>query len=209
MVVNSSDHLAGSLRDAINHANADPGSTVSITSQVTQPINLTTGELSILANMTIRNDSGAPLEIHQRMPNARVFHIGAANGLNVTITGVSASTPLEITGGSVRGGDGGGIWNGGRLNLSQSTVSGNTADGDGGGLFNDSTGRARIQGSLFDGNDALFGGGMANEGILAIAQSTVSNNTATKKGGGIFSNLNLIQMDVVFANNSPDDVAHF
>src|SRR5579884_4065036 len=58
LVVNSADNLLpGSLRYALSQANLNPGSTVAITSSVAGPINLTRGELSITANVTIRNDA--------------------------------------------------------------------------------------------------------------------------------------------------------
>ena len=82
-VTNSSDQLApGSLRFAIAEANlpGNQGSTVLISSEVTGPINLTHGELKIEANMTIENQSGAPLVIDQLTPGARVFHITGSRG---------------------------------------------------------------------------------------------------------------------------------
>ena len=73
LVTNPSDNLApGSLRYAITQANlpGNEGSTVKFTPQVAGPIVLTGGELSISDNMTIRNDSGAPLEIRQSTATA-------------------------------------------------------------------------------------------------------------------------------------------
>src|SRR5581483_7479250 len=66
LVTNASDNLApGSLRYAIEQANlpGNANSTVEITPQVTGPIILSHGELPIDSSMTIRNASGAPLEI--------------------------------------------------------------------------------------------------------------------------------------------------
>src|SRR5579885_3339662 len=75
LVVNSADNLLpGSLRYALSQANLSPGSTVAITPSVTGPINLTRGELPITADVTIRNDSGAAVTIHQQRAHARVFH---------------------------------------------------------------------------------------------------------------------------------------
>src|SRR5262245_35664987 len=71
LVTNPSDNLMpGSLRYAVTQANlpGNAGSTVSITPLVRGPINLTGGELALNARMTIRNDSGAPLKIHQAAP---------------------------------------------------------------------------------------------------------------------------------------------
>jgi hypothetical protein len=88
--ISSSDNLMpGSLRYAITQANlpGNDGSIVRITKQVVGSIVLTAGELAINASMTIRNDSGSPVEIHPGTANARVFHIG----------GEAASVLQEIT----------------------------------------------------------------------------------------------------------------
>ena len=77
-------------------------------------------------------------------------------------------------------GDGAGIWSGGTLNIVSSTVSGNIAAGNGGGLFNASLGQAAVQQSVFQDNQATFGGAMANRGNLQASQSTVADNSAIK-----------------------------
>jgi hypothetical protein len=85
--------------------------------------------------------------------------------------------------GNSAAGDGGGIWNGGRLRADHARIRNNTAGGDGGGLFNADGGRARIVDSAFIGNSAGHtGGGIANAGHLRL-------------------------IDTVFADNTPDDVS--
>ena len=165
-VTNPSDNLLpGSLRYAITQANlpGNEGSTVAITPQVAGPIVLTGGELSITSSMTIRNDSGAPLEVRQSTPGARVFHITAdPRALNVTITGVSSATPVTIDGGSVTGGNGGGIETdnpGSTLTLSYVKVSGNGA-----------AARGPIGGRR---------GGVFAAGRVALDHTSVEANTAT------------------------------
>lgn len=65
------------------------------------------------------------------------------------------------------------------------TFAGNTAD-TGGGLYND--GRLDLSGSTFTENRAYYGGGIYHStGSLTIQNSTVSGNSATHSGGGIFS----------------------
>jgi hypothetical protein len=105
--------------------------------------------------------------------------------------------------------DGGGIWSGGSLLCNASTVADNTAGADGGGLFNAPRGHALVLDSEFQGNQAAFGGGMANLGTLAVVRSTVAENQAAEDGGGIFSGPRLLLLDVLFADNSPNDVARF
>ncbi len=167
---------------------------------MTQPIVLTTGELSILAPMTIRNDSGTSLTIRQQTSDARVFHIGRASALDVTIAGVSASTPLVITGGSVSGGNGGGILDDSphsQLTLVDVQISGNSAiqagprgnprGGIGGGIS--AAGNVALQGSIVEQNTADAGGGgiAVSQGLVALTGgSYVRDNQAPRGvGGGI------------------------
>src|SRR5579871_6409682 len=196
LVSNSADNLLpGSLRYAINQANHDPGSVVAITSQVTSPIVLTSGQLCITANMTILNEARAQVEIQQTAPGARVFSISGSNGLNVSFGG-----GLLITGGSVRGADGGGILvnsSNSQLTLTNVEVSGNAAfqtgtsahptGGIGGGIY--STGSVTLWASQVQDNQADTGGGGigVNLGCLTITQgSSVSENSSPRgEGGGI------------------------
>src|SRR5262249_5052284 len=82
--------------------------------------------------------------------------------------------------------DGGGIWSGGSLLCYASTVADHTAGDAGGGLFNAPRGHALVLGSEFRGDQAAFGGGMANLGTLAVVRSTVAENQAAEDGGGIW-----------------------
>src|SRR5262249_20193755 len=82
----------------------------------------------------------------------------------------------------------------------------NTAGADGGGLFNTPHGHALVLGSEFLGNQAAFGGGLANLGTLAVVGSTVAENQAALDGGGIWSGHRLLLLDVLFADNSPNAV---
>jgi hypothetical protein len=105
--------------------------------------------------------------------------------------------------------NGGGIWSGSSLLCDASTVADNTAGADGGGLFNTPHGHALVLGSEFTGDQAAVGGGLANLGTLAVVGSTVAENQAAVDGGGIWSGHRLLLLDVVFADNSPNDVARF
>jgi predicted outer membrane repeat protein len=190
LVTNPSDNLLpGSLRYALTQANlpGNQGSTIEITPQVVGPITLSKGELSVVSNMTIRNDSGAALEIHQTTAGARVFHIGSG-ATAVTLTGVSSSSPLMIDGGSVSNGNGGGILVDGAstaLTLNYVHVVGNSA-ADGAGIY--SAGAVTLTASSVTGNLAgADGGGIYAAGDVTVAAgSSVSSNQAPHgKGGGI------------------------
>jgi hypothetical protein len=96
-------------------------------------------------------------------------------------------------------GQGGGIYNeaspfptspGGTLTVEASTISANTAVNEaGGGIYNGFT--ATVEDSTISGNIAGFGGGIYNTanslgGTLTVEASTVSDNTVSSLGGGIY-----------------------
>src|ERR1043166_5686978 len=86
---------------------------------------------------------------------------------------------------------GGGIANFSNLNISDSTITGNTSI-RGGGIYADSGGSATILRSTIDHNHAPVdetsnGGGIANYGNLVLENSTVCNNDAAASGGGVFN----------------------
>jgi len=121
------------------------------------------------------------------------------NGLdNLTIDGnddhrifsVSSEVTVELFRMTItrgHGDDGGGIRNNGTLWLTSSSVSGNTADYNGGGIFNEWTSELILIDSTVSGNSAGSGAGIMNYRTLTLSGSTVSGNTATWDGGGIWS----------------------
>jgi hypothetical protein len=199
LVTNSLDNLQpGSLRYAISQANAagNRDATVAITRQVASPIVLTNGELSINASMTIRNDSGAPVEIRQATANARVLHVGSGAAA-VTITGVRSASPITLDGGSVTGANGGGILEDGRTALTLTSVAvvsnrvlvgANAAVGSGGGGIYAAGGTITLdRGSSVSDNQAPdgFGGGInvAVGSVVVRGGSHVDGNSARDEGG--------------------------
>ena len=117
------------------------------------------------------------------------------NGGAIHLTGAGDS---RIQGGSVRSNqaalEGGGLWNGtGTMTVQNVAISRNTAFGDGaddggGGVFN-AGGTVRITGGSISRNVASgasgSGGGIHNRGILSVAGTSITNNTANRAGGGI------------------------
>ena len=166
-VTNTDDNGAGSLRQAIS--DAAPGDEIKFS--VTGTIALTSGELAISKDLTINGPGARVLTVRRSSasgtPQFRVFHI---------TSGTVAINGLRITGGDVAGGNGvsrwgGGVFNaGGTLTINRCTIGGATTS---------------------DGNNASFGGGIANLGTLTINNSTISGNNATgtgfSSGGGIYS----------------------
>lgn len=104
-------------------------------------------------------------------------------------------TNSTISGNSGFGG--GGINNGGgsRTVLMDCEVSNNTSTGEpsslfpgGGGIVNNEGSEVEIYRSTISGNRANFqAGGIRNAGTLTIEESTLSENSAAREGGGIFN----------------------
>lgn len=116
----------------------------------------------------------------------------AAGGGIFNAVGIMEITNTSITGNTAK--EGAGIANGlgGRLTISKSTISGNTAHGTtvpnmGGGIQNFDNSTLTLIDSTVSGNTATYwGGGIANlDSTMEISNSTISGNTAGVDGGGI------------------------
>jgi hypothetical protein len=102
-----------------------------------------------------------------------VFHV--ESGATVAISG------LTIEEGSSP--NGGGIFNGGRLTVSKSTLSDNFADTGGGAIW--SNGPVKVTDSTLSDNSTDYYGGAiysASNGTLSVTDSTLSDNSATSFG---------------------------
>jgi CSLREA domain-containing protein len=110
--------------------------------------------------------------------------------------------------------DGGGIYNSGTLNISDSTIgranAGNKA-ASGGGISNHN-GILDITGSAIGANSAENGGGINNSGSLTITDSMIggegAGNAASKNGGGIFNSsgtLTIQDNSIISANTATAD----
>jgi CSLREA domain-containing protein len=148
-----------SLREAIQAANFNSDLsfiTFNIPGAGPHTITLTGGELSTTADVYIVGPTATSIIVNGGGAS-RVFHIGSGTSANLT--------RLNITNGFVSSGCGGGIQNDhGTLTLSESTVYANSAD-QGAGVCNL--------------------GSVSGTATMTVANSTISNNTATGQGGGI------------------------
>jgi len=106
-----------------------------------------------------------------------IYNAGTLKMVNGTISSNTASK------------DGGGIYNatGSTLEVGDNTTvsSNRTASGNGGNIFNAST--AIVTGTVSSGT-ARIGAGIYNDttGVLTVYKSTITSNTATEAGGGIY-----------------------
>ncbi len=84
--------------------------------------------------------------------------------------------------------EGGGITSTNALTLIGSTISGNTAEMHGGGIY--AFTNVTLRDSIVSDNVARLGGGLfklSGYGQIAIEDSTITDNTANSRGGGIFN----------------------
>ena len=126
---------------------------------------------------------------------------------------VESGGKLTVTNSTVSGNTGNGIYNGsgGTLAVIGSTVSGNSASGDGGGVDNAAAGTVAIMDSTIC-NSGRYGGGIYNvQGVVGVTDSTVAGNSASDGGGGIYNyasvwNGVILYNTIVASNNatSPD-----
>lgn len=133
-------------------------------------------------NSTIQRSGGAPA--------FRIFAVGTTGNLSLRETTVSAGLAV---------GRGGGVLNRGVLELTDSTISGNSTSGDGaygGGLSNSGDGEATLTNSTISGNSTTSngarGGGVSNGlySSLSLTNSTISGNSTTGNyahGGGVYN----------------------
>jgi CSLREA domain-containing protein len=218
-VANSTDGVC-TLREAITAANTDTasgptagectagGGADTINFSVTGTIDLASALPDISSEMLL-NGPGASLLTIQRSttsgtPDFRIFNVTAASPGVVTFSGLTIAKGILFFGAA-----GAGILNNGTatINVTNSTLSNNTASGHGGGIFNNSAGTVNLTNSTLNNNTASSDGGGLNNfsnGTVHVTNSTFNTNDAGSNGGGI-SNSNAGTVNVTnssFNNNS-------
>jgi len=190
---NKADGTSGSGGGILNGMN---GSLTVVNSQILQ-------NTSNRAGGGIEDNSGTATNV--KILTSNIMHnrtgFSPGNGGGVHITGAG---DLEICGGMVRGNragaEGGGLWNGtGTMTVTtvlieRNIANGNAADQGGGGVFNAGgtviiERKTTIRKNVADGNSGS-GGGILNDagGTLMVSESSVSQNTSNRAGGGIEDN---------------------
>ena len=208
-VINAFDDGAGSLRQAIDDANATVGpDTITFDSAVTGTIVLTTGQLRVdPGGLTITGPGAASLTISGNN-NDRVFYLygngvdqnavmisgltiadGSSSGDGGNIYASDTDLTLQsvvVSNGYADNGDGGGIFLGGRqglgsLQMSDSQLLNNTAYSDGGGLFSDGT-----EGGLVPTTAVATGEGVTIERSVISGNESLYGDGSGGHGGGVF-----------------------
>lgn len=193
-VTNTDDGGPGSLRqtvlaaapgDTITFAPSLSGLTITLATPVTLDKNLTLNASALADGITVSGNDVT-----------RVFLV--TSGTTVAMSSLTVSSGKAV--------DGGGILNNGVLSLTQCSIDGNAADGYGGGIYNTSTGTLTLNRCTCAGNNSdgtvFGGGGISNDGILEVNQSTFTGNLAAAGGGAIDSYITLTVKQSTFTKNS-------
>jgi hypothetical protein len=176
-VLNLADSGAGSLRQAVLDANANPGpDVISVASNLSGTIALTSGQISITDdlvldgpganNLTVSGSNTSRAFLISSGVNVEIDDVTIADGRASDIIAMSSQGPVTA---------GGGILNrGGNLTLSQVTMTNNLADGQAAGFI-------------------ALGGAVANlfGGTLTVSHGTFMANHAAGNyhgAGGAISN---------------------
>ena len=193
-VTNLNPSGPGSLLQAVQDANANPGSdTIAFSAGLHGTIALTT-TLQVTDTVDIQGPGPGKLSVSGGNIR-RVFYLGAP--------AQTAHFVVSISGLTVRDGQYSGFNGGGGirdsladLTLDQVDVISNTAPGDRGGgisfVSNDDTqldASLTIRNSLISGNAARYGGGLEVHyvsGAVTISNTTFLSNSAESQGGGAF-----------------------
>ena len=142
------------------------------------------------ANMLIvRRNTGGDYSIFTvtSVGEVRLSGMTISNGSNDNGGGISnLGQILDISNCTISGNSatlaGGGIYNfAGIVNVTDSTLNGNHCDNFGGGIFN--TNAVNVTNSTFYGNSSSFGGAIETDATVIVTNSTITNNQATFGGG--------------------------
>lgn len=171
------------LNAALDWARNDPDPDAEViywADNVSGTVFLTGSELAIPNNVALRGGGRITLNAQNASRVARV-----EDGAAVTLDG------LTFTGGNAV--QGGGIYNGGHLTLTNSTVTGNTTPTEAGGIFNANNSslamtRSRVVSNTAPIDNGGGGGGMysQNNATVTIDSSTIADNSTGGAGGGVF-----------------------
>jgi len=195
-VTNTNNDGPGSLRQAVlDAAPIGSGDTITFLPALAGQTILLDSEIVFGTNLTI---DGSGLD-----PHIKISGQNASRIFNITGSYLVEISHVDIIDGKAD--DGGAINNGANtLHITDVNFSNNMSTYNGGALFNG--GYMTITDSTFSNNSAQLGGAIYHfHYALNITNTTFSDNTVTGKGGAIFNNSYVTGMtvtDSTFSNNS-------
>jgi predicted outer membrane repeat protein len=115
-------------------------------------------------------------------------------GLFIANNGTTTLTDVDFTGNQAQQAGGGLFSDSGDLTISDSTFTNNqslgTSNANGGAIAIEN-GTLDLSTTTISGNSAYFGGGLLfSDGVMTLANVTITDNTATEFGGGIYARYN-------------------
>ncbi len=161
-VTNCNNTGAGSLRQTV--ANATSGDTIDFALPRACSTITLSSTIDVSTTLTIDGPGASRLAVSG---GHAVEVCDIASGVTVSISGLTVKGGFSGSVG-VNGLIGGGIYNSGTLNLTNSTITGNSTG----------AGRSYSVGTGSAGGDGGDGGGIYNVGTLNLTNSTISKNTA-------------------------------
>ena len=209
-----------SLREAIDQANAAPGSTVVLPPGI---YNVWRRQIDISADMTINGqesilDAGNLSRLLSITSNVTIndltFRSGtslAGSAINFSASGKTLTlNNTEFQYNTATGGDGGAIYSTGHLVIHQSLFDNNSVTGSGGAIY--STGSLTMDNTTLSANRATMDGGaiVINTGTATLTNDTIAFNKAdtdlnnTGNGGGlsITAGATVTLIDTILSNNA-------
>jgi len=224
MVTNLSDvdGNPGSFRYAV--ANVPTNGEINFSPAVfniQRTINLTLlADILVSRNMTINGPGSSLLTVNRQNGNFRIFAVTSGATLNLNGISLTGGTGASEDGGTIlnsgtinsndlvvalgRATTGGCIANrpGGTLNLFLTRIDGCTATDSGGGIYND--GSLTMDYSTIANSNSQGGGAIYNNAGLTttINYTTISGNTSTGNGGGVFNRGSFFAYASTFYGNS-------
>ncbi len=173
----------GQIQEAVTKAESDSGAVVvtvgpnTSSSTYAGEITITTEETE-LTSLTIKG-AGADATKVTGQGSTRDFEVNSYGELPATVT----IEDMAIDGGYVAGTNGGGVYNGGTLTLTDDSLSTDATTYNGGGVYNGGTLTLNDDTFSHDSADDT-GGGVSDYGTASATHDTFSTDTAGTNGGG-------------------------
>ena len=129
------------------------------------------------------------------------------NGGGLYNAGDGVLTIIDTTFSTNSAENGAGMINFGDLSLDTALFTANSATGSGGGLYTTGDNLVSISGSTYADNTAINGAGIMNFGQTIGSKTTLTNNRATQRGGGIYNTAGgeLDLSELTFLTNAATD----
>ncbi len=111
----------------------------------------------------------------------------------------------ETKSGSITGGNGGGVYIYGTLNMYGGNIVKNTAVENGGGVYNNK-GTLNMYGGNIAENEAEMGGGVYSSGTFILNGGKITGNEASNYGGGVYNSMSTFEMTGGEISNNVADI---